>query len=253
MKRIKPLVVGNWKLNPANGLEAKNLFNDIKKNLKKDTDATVVIAPPTIFISELARISNKGSVQLGSQYSFYQERGPATGEVGPGMLSSYGVTYVIVGHSEKRALGITDTDVNKKVHALLKRRLTPVVCIGEHERDEQGAFYNDIAEQIKNLAQGLSSTQLKKVVVAYEPIWAIGSGKTATVEDVKEMQLFIVSTITKLYDRKTAEKVHLIYGGSVKPSIAKNLYDHGGMNGFLVGGASLRAKDFSEIVKCTTN
>jgi len=253
MKRIKPLVVGNWKLNPANSSESKTLFTDIKKNSKKDTEATIVIAPPTIFISELAKIAGNGNVAVGAQYTFYQERGPTTGEVGPAMLASFGISYVIVGHSEKRALGITDEDVNKKVHALLKRKLTPIVCIGEHERDEHGEFYGDVEKQIKNLSQGLTSTQLKKVVIAYEPIWAIGTGKTATVEDVKEMQLFIVSTIVKLYDRKVAEKMHLIYGGSVKARNAKDLYEQGGMNGFLVGGASLRADEFSEIVRATTN
>jgi triosephosphate isomerase len=251
MKRAKALVVGNWKLNPADSNEAKTIFSAVQKKLKKDIEATVVIAPPAIFIPEVAKASKKGNIALGAQYTFYQERGPATGEVGPGMLASFGVSYVIVGHSEKRLLGITDEDVNKKVHALLKRKLTPIVCIGERERDDQGTFYGFVEEQIKRLTQGLTPAQLKKLVIAYEPIWAIGTGKSASVEDIKEMQLFIISTLAKLYDRKVAEKVVLLYGGSVKPSIAKNLYKHCGMNGFLVGGASLRPDDFCDIVQAT--
>ena len=253
MKRRKPLVMGNWKLNPGNSSEAKTLFSEVKKSLKKVEETTVVLAPPTLFIPEVASLAKTGNALLGAQSTHFEERGAVTGEVGPAMLANYGVSYVIVGHSEKRMLGVTDEQVNKKVHAILKRRLIPVVCIGERVRDEQGAFFGEIEKQIKSLAEGFVANQLKKIVIAYEPIWAIGTGKTATAEDVKEMQLFIVSTLAKLYDRKTAEKIHLIYGGSVKPSIAKGLYENGGMDGFLVGGASLKAKDFSEIVQATIN
>ena len=253
MKRRKPLVIGNWKLNPGNGAEAKTLFSGVKKNLRKVEEATVVLAPPTLFIPEVAGLIKTGNVLLGAQSTHYEERGAVTGEVGPAMLASYGVSHIIVGHSEKRMLGVTDEQVNKKTHAILKRRLTPVVCIGERERDDQGAFFGEIEKQIKSLAEGLVPAQLKKIVIAYEPIWAIGTGKTATADDVREMQLFIVRTLTKLYDRKTAEGVHLIYGGSVKPSIASVLYENGGMNGFLVGGASLKAEDFSNIVHATIN
>jgi triosephosphate isomerase len=167
------------------------------------------------------------------------------------MLQSFSVEYVIVGHSERRALGETDEMVNKKIHALLKKKITPVVCVGEKNRDEQGNFFNVVTEQIKSLVKDLAPKDLTKVVIAYEPVWAIGTGKTATVEDVKEMQIFIVSTLTKLYDRKTAEKITLLYGGSVKASIAKELFEQGGMQGFLVGGASLQAEEFINIVKVT--
>ena len=130
----------------------------------------------------------------------------------------------------------------------MKRKLTPVVCIGERLRDSQGQFFNHIAAQLKALTEGLTPLQLQKIVIAYEPIWAIGTGETATAENVKEMQLFIVSTLTKLYERKVAEKVRLIYGGSVKESNARELYEQGGMSGFLVGGASLQAGEFAAII-----
>jgi triosephosphate isomerase len=251
MKRINALVVANWKLNPISFSDAKALFTEVRRKLKKDISTTVVVAPPFLFISEFSKTLKSEGVKLGAQDVFYEEVGPFTGEISVGQLASLGVSHIIVGHSERRALGETDDQVNKKIKAILKRRLTPIVCIGERVRDDQGTFFNDIESQIKSLTQGLLAKDLTKTVIAYEPIWAIGTGKTATVEDVKEMQLFIVSTLTKLYDRKTAEKVKLLYGGSVKASIAKDLYEQGGMNGFLVGGASLNAEEFVNIVKVT--
>jgi triosephosphate isomerase len=250
MKYKHALVIGNWKLNPGTNLEAKNLFADIRKKVAKDKKATVVVAPPFIFIPELAKAKND-KVLLGAQDVHFEERGACTGQTGAVMLTEFGVGYVIIGHSERRALGETDSQVNKKIHAALKRKLVPVVCIGEKKRDSQGQFFNDVAEQIKALIQGLTPAQLQKVVIAYEPIWAIGTGETATAENVKEMQIFIVSTLTKMLDRKLAEKIRLIYGGSVKESNAKELYEQGGMGGFLVGGASLNAGEFAAIIKAT--
>lgn len=250
MKHAHALVIGNWKLNPGTSLEAKKLFADIRKNVPKDKKGTAVVAAPFLFIPELAKSKND-KVLLGAQDVHFEERGACTGEIGAAMLTEFGVRYVIIGHSERRALGETDAQVNKKVHAVLKRKMIPVVCIGEKKRDSQGQFFNDVATQIKALTQALTPAQLQKVVIAYEPIWAIGTGETATAENVKEMQLFIVSTLTKLFERKLAEKIRLIYGGSVKESNAKELYEQGGMAGFLVGGASLNAIEFAAIIKAT--
>ena len=251
MKHTNSLVVANWKLNPTTLAEAKNLYNEIRRKLKNHDTATVVVAPPFLYIPELAKTLKKEGVKLGAQDIFYEEIGPFTGEISASQLADFGVSYVIVGHSERRALGETDEQVNRKIQAALKRRLTPIVCIGEKTRDEQGSFFNHMEAQIKSLTSGLLAKDLTKIVIAYEPIWSIGTGKAATVEDVKEMQLFIVSTLTKLYDRKNAEKVAILYGGSVKASIAKDLYEQGGMQGFLVGGASLNAEEFVNIVKST--
>lgn len=251
MKRKNALVVANWKLNPISFIEAKTLFTEVKRKLIKVVEVKVVVAPPFLFIPEFSKFIKTEGVQLGAQDVYYEEVGPFTGEISTSQLAGFGVKYTIVGHSERRVLGETDEVVNKKTRAILKRKLTPIVCIGERNRDEQGLFFNEIENQIKGLTNGFSALELSKIVIAYEPIWAIGTGKTATVEDVKEMQLFIISTISKLYDRKTAEKAHLIYGGSVKASIAKELYEQGGMDGFLVGGASLNAEEFVNIVKST--
>ena len=247
----QPLIIGNWKLNPGTTLEAKGLCSEIKKKLPKAKQAEVVIAPPFLFIPELSKILND-KLLLGAQDVHYEERGAVTGEIGPGMLASFGIKYVIVGHSERRALGETDQQVNKKIKALLKRKQTPVVCIGERKRDAQGQFFNDVANQIKALAEGLTALEITRIVIAYEPIWAIGTGENATSENVKEMQLFIKSTLTKLYERKVADKVTLLYGGSVKASKAKELHEQGEMNGFLVGGASLLPDEFVEIIKVSS-
>jgi triosephosphate isomerase len=167
-------------------------------------------------------------------------------------MAPYGVTHSIIGHSERRALGETDVQVAKKISVLLKRRAIPIVCVGEKERDNQGNFYSFVEAQIRSLAAGLTAAQIQKVVIAYEPIWAIGTGLTATAGDVKEMQLFIMSVLTKLYDRKVAARVRLLYGGSVKAHNAAELHTQGGMNGFLVGGASLEVQEFASIIKAVS-
>ncbi len=250
MKYANPLIVGNWKLNPGTVLEAKVLAQDIRKQVAKYLEATIVVAPPFIFIPEVAKVF-AGKINLGAQDMHYEERGAVTGEIGAGMLASFGVSYVILGHSERRNLGETDLMVSKKVQSAFKRKLIPIVCIGERERDAQGQFYQVIVDQLKSLVMAFKPAELTRIVIAYEPVWAIGTGATATAENIKEMQLFIVSTLTKLVDRKTAEKVRLIYGGSVKGSNAKELYRNGGMSGFLLGGASLSATEFETIIKAT--
>jgi len=252
MSSPTPLVIGNWKLNPTTSAAAKTLFLAVRKKLKKDSGVMVAVAPPFPFIPDLTRLSPSGRLPVAAQDVFYEDAGAFTGEVSPTMLASFGVSYVIIGHSERRALGETDEQVNKKIQAVLKRKMTPVVCIGERERDSQGNFYGFIEAQLRALANGLTSRQMAQVVIAYEPIWAIGTGKTATPDDVKEMQLFITTVLTKLYDRPTGKRVRIIYGGSVKPDNAAALHSGGGMNGFLVGGASLVADDFIKIISSVT-
>jgi triosephosphate isomerase len=198
---------------------------------------------------EVGKKIAKSAVHLAAQDVYHQKLGPFTGEVSPAQLKDLGVEYVIIGHSERRADGETDAVVAKKVASALKHKLTPIVCVGETARDDSGEFFNVVEEQLRQLCADLTGQDIKKVVVAYEPIWAIGTGETATPQDVKEMQLFIISVLTKRYDRKVANSVRQLYGGSVKPHNAKELHEEGGMNGFLVGGASLKADDFTSIIK----
>lgn len=248
MSKKSPLIIGNWKLNPKTIKAAETLAADTKKAIKK-TNVAVGIAPTFVHLPPVCKKLGKSAIALVAQDVAMEPIGAFTGEVSAGQLKDTGVSHVIVGHSERRAAGETDAIVVKKVEQVLKEKLTPVVCIGEGKRDSHGNFYNFVAAQVNALATALPSAAMKKVVIAYEPVWAIGTGKTASVDDVKEMQLFIYRTVAKAYDRKVADKICLLYGGSVKPHNAAQLHKEGGMNGFLVGGASLKAKDFAAIVK----
>ncbi|MCB9814600.1 triose-phosphate isomerase [Candidatus Nomurabacteria bacterium] len=249
MKKNVPLIIGNWKLNPVTLSEAASLASGVVTKLKKETEALVVVAPSFIHLQEVKKKISKSLIELAAQDVYSKNIGAHTGEVSILQLKDLGVSMVIVGHSERRAMGETNKEVCQKVVTILAQKITPVVCVGESERDDQGNFFTFVEEQLRSLSEVLDTTQIKKVVIAYEPIWAIGTGNTATNEDVKEMQLFIETVLTKLYDRNTAKKVKLIYGGSVKAHNAAELYKEGGMSGFLVGGASLKAEEFSEIVK----
>jgi triosephosphate isomerase len=247
---MTPLIIGNWKLNPKTSRDAHKLFLAVSKKIKKNT-ADVVVAPPFPFIAELARLSPAGRPMLSAQDLFYEDQGAYTGEVSAPMLASLGVAYVIVGHSERRARGESDEEVRKKIGAALKHKLLPVVCIGERERDEGGVFYSSIESQVRAASQGLSSRALARITFAYEPLWAIGTGRNAAAEDIKEMQLFITSVLAKRFERAAAQKVRLLYGGSVTAGNAKTLHQEGGMNGFLVGEASLSPDSFADIVAAT--
>ncbi len=247
-----PLIVGNWKLNPVTVADAVALGGAVARTQKNTTEALAAVAPPFPYLLEVSKKIKKSVVALAAQDVHYEVMGAATGEVSVLQLRDLGATYVIIGHSERRALGESDEDVHRKVTTVLKHKLTPIVCVGERERDEQGNFFTFVELQLRSLAEVLSVTQIKKVIIAYEPIWAIGTGNTATPDDVKEMQLFIESVLTKLYDRATAKKVRLLYGGSVKPHNAAELHATGDMGGFLVGGASLKAEDFDAIIKAVS-
>lgn len=251
MKRNIPLIVGNWKLNPQTLDAAIKLGATVAKGHKKTVEPYVAIAPTALHFTDVAKKVKTSSVMMAAQSVSFHDGGAHTGDISATQLKDVGAAFVIVGHSERRADDVTDTDVHEKVLKILKAGCTPIVCIGEKKRDSHGEFFNFIKNQLRILCKDLSATQMKKIVIAYEPIWAIGTGKTATAEDVKEMQIFIQSVLTKLYDRKVAAAVRLLYGGSVKPHNAEELQREGGMNGFLVGGASLKAKDFLSIIKAS--
>jgi len=252
MKKSTPLIVGNWKLNPVTMTEAVTLASAIARKQKIASETKIAIAPPFIYLSDIGKKIKKSAVSLVAQDVYFKDVGAHTGEISALQLKDLGVEYVIIGHSERRAMGESDVDVQQKVQIVLKHKLVPIVCIGERERDEQGNFFSFVEAQLRSLAEVLPATLIKKVVIAYEPIWAIGTGKTATADNVKEMQLFIETVLTKIYDRPTARAVTLLYGGSVKPQNAFLLYTEGGMNGFLVGGASLNSEDFVNIIKAVS-
>lgn len=247
-KHHTPLVIGNWKMNPVSVTEVKTIVMSLKTALKKNTEVNVVIVPPVLYLPEVKKLLGGSTIGLGAQNVHPAPSGAQTGEHSISMLAAFGVATVIVGHSERRALGETDAQVGEKVAALIKAKLTPVVCIGERERDAQGNFFMLIEAQIKAALTGVPKARFKDVVIAYEPIWAIGTGKTATAEDVNEMRLFIQKILTKHFDRASAGKIRIIYGGSVSAANAADLFVGGGVDGFLVGGASLRPQEFAQII-----
>ncbi len=251
MQHIHPLIIGNWKMNPVTVSEAKAIITSLKTATKKYPTATIVVAPPALFLLEVKKLLGSSTIALGAQTMHESPVGAETGELAAAMLTGAGVSYVILGHSERRALGETDEHVNRKVTSALKAKMTPIICVGERDRDNAGNFYALIETQITVALLTVPAARLKNVVIAYEPIWAIGTGKTASVEDVQEMQLFIKKIITKLFSRAGANTVRVVYGGSVDVQNAATLYTAGGVAGFLVGGASLKPAEFTKIIAAT--
>jgi triosephosphate isomerase (TIM) len=249
-----PLIIGNWKMNPSTLSASKALLADVRKLVRSKTlSVEVMVAPPFPFIAEVGRLSPSGRVGVVAQTMHPEPLGAFTGEVSAPMLKSLGVLGVIVGHSERRAMGMTDTVVNKILLAALKAQLVPILCVGETVRDTRGDFYDVIESQLRAALAEVPKTKLKDVVIAYEPIWAIGTGNTATPDDVLEMKLFIQKTLINLYDRSVVPKVRILYGGSVNAKNVEALMMTAQPDGFLVGGASLKPEDFYTIINITAH
>jgi triosephosphate isomerase len=250
MKHTSPLVVGNWKMNPVTVSGVTELARAVSKIAKKYPEVSVAIAPPFPFIFTCNKIAP--GVGLVAQTMHEQALGAFTGEVSPTMLVGLGVRGVIIGHSERRALGESDEMVAKKVQAALKYKLTPIVCVGEVARDTNGNFFTHIENQLVTALSGIPKTKFREIVIAYEPIWAIGTGNNATADDVVEMQLFITKVLAKHFGRSIVSLVRIIYGGSVNQKNVAELWTAGHIGGFLVGGASLEPDAFRTIVATVT-
>lgn len=247
---MSKIVIANWKMNPQSQKEAEVLFKTISLNYQKSNQNKVVVCPsfPHLFISQKNKNKN---IILGAQDVATAEKGPNTGEVSPKMLKDMGVNYVIVGHSERRSMGENDETINKKILNLLKFKMTPILCVGEKKRDHEGFYLSYVREQIKYCLSGVSSQNMKNIVIAYEPIWAVGSSaeREATVSEFTEMKIFIKKTLSDLYNSKIAHSIKIIYGGSVNPLNAKFFTEDGGADGLLIGRDSLNYKKFGAILK----
>jgi triosephosphate isomerase (TIM) len=246
-----PLIIANWKMNPSGLNEAKAIAKATVTIAKKNSHATVVACVPHIYLTEVHKITHKSPLHLGAQNCHVDVKGAYTGEHAGVQLKDVGAEYVILGHSERRKLGESNELIAKKVLAATVAKLHPIVCVGEETRDTQGNFLTMIETQVVSALSTLPKSRLKDVVIAYEPIWAIGTGATATVADVEEMQMFIKKVLTKQFDRSIARNVRIVYGGSVNADNAHELYAGSGVDGFLVGGASLKPVDFGKIVSAT--
>lgn len=244
----KAIIAGNWKMHNTIE-EAVNLVEELKP-LVKDAKCDVVVCPTFVCLDAVVKAAKGSNIKVGAQNMYFEEKGAFTGEVAPRMLEALSVDYVIIGHSERRQyFNETDTTVNKKLKAAFAHNIVPILCVGESlEERETNITEEVIGRQVKLDLAGLTAEQVEKLVIAYEPIWAIGTGKTATADQANETIAFIRKAVAGLYGKEVAEKTRIQYGGSVKPATIAEQMGKSDIDGALVGGASLLAKDFAGIV-----
>jgi triosephosphate isomerase (TIM) len=246
----RPIIAGNWKMYKAVS-EALDLVNGLKQELKGETAVDIVVCPPFTALYKAAEAAEGSNIALGAQDVYWQEEGAFTGEVAPKMLTDLGCRFCIVGHSERRTyFSETNLTVNNKVKALLKRGITPIMCVGERlEERDSGKAFDVVGDHVEGGLKDLSVEEVSKIVIAYEPVWAIGTGRNATPEQAQEVHRFIRELLRKNYGEDVSSGVRIQYGGSVKPDNIRAIIGGEDIDGALVGGASLKVKDFAEIVR----
>jgi triosephosphate isomerase len=244
-----PLIAGNWKMHKTLS-EAEETARGLVELVADVTSREIMIAPPFTALASLSGILQDSSVRLGAQNLYWEAEGAYTGEISPAMLLSAGCTHVIIGHSERRQLfNETDETVNRRLRAALENGLVPLFCVGETEQErESNETFSVLDKQVTKGLEGFSSDDLATLVIAYEPVWAIGTGKTATSDQAQEAHQFLRSLIEKRFGNALARSVRILYGGSVKPANISELMGMLDIDGALVGGASLSAETFSQIV-----
>jgi len=248
--RRKPVVVGNWKMQNLQA-EAASLVKDIRALVDDIIEVDIGIAPPFTSLGIVNRELQGSVMRLSAQNCFFETRGAYTGEVSAKMLADVNCAYVIVGHSERRQLfGEADDDISKKVKLVLQEGMTPILCVGEtlDDRDEDQTF-RVVGRQVEIGLSGFTARGVEGTIIAYEPIWAIGSGKTATPEQAQEVHAFIRGYVSDVYGEEAAGNVRIQYGGSVKPANVRQLMEQPDIDGALVGGASLEAASFADIIR----
>ncbi|ANR67579.1 triose-phosphate isomerase [Staphylococcus equorum] len=248
----KPIIAGNWKMNKT-VQEAKDFVNALP-TLPDTKEVESVICAPAIQLDALVTLVNDGKaqgLQIGAQNAYFEDNGAFTGETSPAALADLGVKYVVIGHSERREIfKETDEDINKKAHAVFNHGMTPIICVGETDEERESEKANEVVgNQVKKAVEGLSEEQLQQVVIAYEPIWAIGTGKSSTSEDANEMCAFVRETVAELSSQTVADATRIQYGGSVKPNNIKEYMAQSDIDGALVGGASLKVDDFVQLLE----
>ena len=249
MSSRKKLIAGNWKMNKTSA-DGVALARDLVVAIGKQAEVDVVVCPPFTAIESVGKALEGSNVRLGAQNMHHEASGAFTGEVSAPMLRAIFATHVILGHSERRTFfGDTDEFVNKKVLAALKNQLRPIFCVGETLAErESGATLKVVQTQVERGLEGVNRDQAASVIVAYEPVWAIGTGKVATTEQAQEVHAFIRGLLTKLFSEPVAQKVRILYGGSMKPANAPELLAQKDIDGGLIGGAALEARSFVELV-----
>lgn len=248
MRRL--LIAGNWKMN-CGPYDAAELLEGLKtKKAEVDDNVDVLVCPPFVSIGMAVKYLYDTDIQVGAQNLHFEENGAYTGEISGSMLTESGCNYVIIGHSERRQyFGETDETVNKRVHKAIEHKLAPIICVGESlEQRQKDVHFKLVKDQIEAALDDVSDTNALDIVIAYEPIWAIGTGETATPEQAQVMHEYIRTVLTDLYTEETADQINILYGGSMKPGNAEELLSQKDVDGGLIGGASLDADSFSEII-----
>lgn len=245
----KAIIAGNWKMNKTPD-EARALVEELIP-LVADAECDVVVCPPFVDLCPVSKAIKGTNIHLGAQNIHWAKSGAFTGEISADMLKKFGVEYAIVGHSERRQyFGETDATVNMRAKAALENGITPIICVGESlEQRERGETDEFVASQVRGALEGISADDARRVVIAYEPIWAIGTGRTATAEMAEETITVIRKTLRSIFGNDAAETVRIQYGGSMNPQNAASLMAMENIDGGLIGGASLKAEDFSKVVK----
>jgi triosephosphate isomerase (TIM) len=250
----KPIIAGNWKMQKTLG-EAKSFIEEVSGLVPSKDQIESVICAPALFLERLVEATKESDVEIGAQNMHFEESGAFTGEISPKALEDLGVKYVIIGHSERREMfNETDESVNKKTLAAFKYNLTPIVCCGETlEQRENGETMEFVGSQIQQGLAGLTDEQVKQTVIAYEPIWAIGTGKSSTAADANEVCAHIRQVVGEKFSQEVAEAVRIQYGGSVKPENIQEYMAQPDIDGALVGGASLEAKSYLQLLEAGSN
>jgi triosephosphate isomerase len=246
-----PIIGGNWKMNRGSPSSALEMLKDFKRLVKNIHNVEIVITPPFTALNSVIKYLKSTNIKVGAQNMYFEDSGAFTGEVSPKFLKEIGCEYVILGHSERRDIFMESDDIiNNKIKKALSYNLKPIVCLGEHlEEREAGKTEIVIEKQLNYTLKDLSKKEMMGIVIAYEPIWAIGTGKTATPEQAEEVHRFIRNKLGEKYDNDLKNVIRIQYGGSIKPSNAEDLFQKENIDGGLVGGASLEAVSLSEIIK----
>ncbi|MFC5735127.1 triose-phosphate isomerase [Cytobacillus gottheilii] len=250
----KPIIAGNWKMHKTLS-EAKSFIEEVNGLVPDQEKVETVVCAPALFLERLVASTEGTAVQIGAQNMHFENSGAFTGETSPVALADLGVKYVILGHSERREMfNETDESVNKKTLAAFAHGLTPIVCVGESlEQRENGETNQLVADQVEKALAGLTEDQVKETVIAYEPIWAIGTGKSSTAADANEVCAHIRQVVAKQFSQTAADAVRIQYGGSVKPANIKEYMSESDIDGALVGGASLEAQSFLQLLEAGKN
>jgi triosephosphate isomerase len=244
---MRPLLIANWKMNPQSLVEARELFRAVKRKVRKKKNIKIVICPPSVY---LPFFKETKEIQLGAQNCFWEEKGAFTGEISPLMLRNLGCRYVILGHSERRTfLKESDEMINKKIKAVLKAKLKPILCLGETLKErEKGRTFKVLKEQLKNAFFNFQTEKIPNLILAYEPVWAIGTGKACQPSQAEKVALYLKKTVNSLFSPKLIKEFLIVYGGSVNKENAFSYLKEKVFDGLLIGGASLDKEEFFEII-----